>query len=373
MRNRFLAVEAQHNQLDNTVWSKEMLAEKYEDVFIKLWDDLRKTDDEFEILQAFPFTELTLETPASPQEVEHGIKWTRYGSPAQKMAPDQWRQFLAERKKDGYRIEQTEWRQPQFDFYPDSPAQSVMNEYPEHQRMRAKMAFGNRMYFASDKGFRQRPAGDQVARSGWSWGATSFDFDNDGDLDIYVVNGHKSRETARDYERQFWRHYIYAASSKHDPVMDIYFQSMGSKLEIGYLMGLASELDCRNVVADDLDADGKPDLLMTTFEVWPREQQGLHLFQNRWTETGNWIGVRLREHGAGYSPVGAKVTVVAAGKKQSRQFVTGDSHRSQQANTAHFGLGKSSRVDSIEVRWPNGVINRVSNPGINRYYDLTPK
>jgi len=260
------------------------------------------------------------------------------------------------------------------------------------------MAFGNRMFFASDKGFRQSSASEQVARSGWSWGATSFDFDNDGDLDIYVVNGHKSRETARDYERQFWRHDIYAASSKHDPVMDIYFQSMGSKLygagysyggyeknrlflnrsgksflEIGYLMGLASELDCRNVVADDLDADGKPDLLMTTFEVWPREQQGLHLFQNRGTATGNWIGIRLREHGAGYSPVGAKVTVAAGGKKQNRHFVTGDSYRSQHANTAHFGLGEVASVDSIEVRWPNGFTNLVSNPGINRYHDISPK
>ena len=264
--------------------------------------------------------------------------------------------------------------------------------------MRPKMAFGNRMYFASDKGFSQRPASDQVARSGWSWGVTSFDFDNDGDLDIYIVNGHKSRETARDYERQFWRHDIYATSSKHDPVMDIYFQSVGSRLygagysyggyeknrlflnrsgksfvEIGYLMGLASELDCRNVVADDLDADGKPDLLMTTFEVWPRDQQGIHLFQNRWAETGNWIGVRLREGGAGYSPVGAKVTVAAAGKKQSRQFVTGDSYRSQHANTAHFGLGNAASVDSIEVRWPNGVTNRISNSSINRYHDITPK
>ena len=171
------------------------------------------------------------------------------------------------------------------------------------------MAYGNRMYLARADKFEQTQLSDQVARSGWSWGATSFDFDNDGDLDIYIVNGHKSRPSARDYETQFWRHDIYAASSRLDPALDLYFkstadkfygagqsyggyeknrlfmnESAGSFLEIGYFMGVSAEEDCRNLVSDDLDGDGKLDLLLTTFEEWPQKRQGLHILQNRFSQ-----------------------------------------------------------------------------------------
>ena len=269
--------------------------------------------------------------------------------------------------------------------------------FPDNKTRRSRMAYGNRMYLARADKFEQTQLSDQVARSGWSWGATSFDFDNDGDLDIYIVNGHKSRPSARDYETQFWRHDIYAASSRLDPALDLYFkstadkfygagqsyggyeknrlfmnESAGSFLEIGYFMGVSAEEDCRNLVSDDLDGDGKLDLLLTTFEEWPEKRQGLHILQNRWSQSGNWIGVRLREKGGGSSPVGAKITLDTPAGKQIRRLVTGDSYRSQHANTAHFGLGVETNVNSIEVRWPNGRTKRVIYPAINRYHEISP-
>jgi len=269
--------------------------------------------------------------------------------------------------------------------------------FPETRIRRSKMGYGNRMYFARGERFQQTQLSDQVARSGWSWGATSFDFDNDGDLDIYIVNGHKSRPSARDYENQFWRHDIYAANSSLDPALDLYFKSTAEKLygagqsyggyeknslfmnesnksflEVGYLMGVSAEEDCRNVVSDDLDGDGQFDLLLTTFEEWPVKRQGLHILQNRWPQNGNWIGVNLRENAQGYSPVGAKITLTTPRGKQIRRVVTGDSYRSQHANTVHFGLGNQTNINSIEVRWPNGRTNQVLNPAINRYHEIRP-
>ena len=268
----------------------------------------------------------------------------------------------------------------------------------ENQGRRSRMGHGNRMYFSDGDRFRQTSLSGQVAGSGWSWGATSFDFDNDGDLDVYIVNGHKSRQSVKDYETQFWRHDIYVATSRLHPVIDLYFRSTAERLygagwsyggheknrlflnesgkaflEAGYLMGVSAEEDCRNVVSDDLDGDGKLDLILTTFEEWPEAKQGLHILQNRATDVGNWVEVQLREGGPGYSPIGARITIETTGGRQFRQIVTGDSYRSQHANTAHFGLGKETNINSIEVRWLNGRVRKIFNPAINRSHAVRPE
>jgi enediyne biosynthesis protein E4 len=270
-------------------------------------------------------------------------------------------------------------------------------EFPGHQARRLDMAYGNRLYLGADSGFIQTRMSDQIARSGWSWGVSSFDFDNNGLLDVYIVNGHKSRLSARDYESQFWRHDIYAATSEHDPVLDLYFratatrlyglgysyggyeknhfflnQSGQSFLEAAYLFGLASERDCRNLVSDDLDGDGRMDLIFTVYEEWPRPLQELHVFRNQLPSPGNWIGVQLREHGNGFSPVGATIILKTGQGSQTRQMVTGDSYRSQHASTAHFGLGNLEVVEQLEIRWPNGVSSFLEDPGINRYHQVRP-
>lgn len=68
----------------------------------------------------------------------------------------------------------------------------------EIEQHRGEMAYGNRMYLREAGGFIASPINDQVARTGWSWGTSSFDFDNRADPDIYVANGYRSGKTSQD-------------------------------------------------------------------------------------------------------------------------------------------------------------------------------
>jgi hypothetical protein len=144
-----------------------------------------------------------------------------------------------------------------------------------------------------------------------------------------------------------------------------------SFVEIGHLAGVALEQDSRNVVAADLDGDGRVDLLVTTFEAWPQVTQTLQVYKNGLNHAGHWIGFRFREQGRGKSPVGARVTIQCPqGHGITRQIVTGDSHRSQHANAVHFGLGAAERVESVEIRWADGPALTLSQLAVDRYYEI---
>ena len=275
-------------------------------------------------------------------------------------------------------------------------------DLPDPQRMRGALAYGNRMYLS-----RSVPVGTtrfaapsfkaSVAHTGWSWGTTSLDFDNDGDPDLYVASGHISGRTALDYCTDFWRHDVYLGSAEPDPDLEAYFRwalgalsrgeiswngfehdallmNDGGKdfFEVGFPMGVAFEFDARGVVSDDLDGDGRLDLIVTEQRTAQlrTERQVLHVIQNKLPATGHWIGIRLREEGGGFSPIGAKVTVKSDRGRQVGQIVTGDSFLSQHSTTLHFGLGEIDRVEWVEVRWVNGTVKRFPNPRIDRYHSV---
>lgn len=264
------------------------------------------------------------------------------------------------------------------------------------QAMRSQVMFGNRLYMARHQGgFEQTAASDSIARSGWAWGCSAADFDNDGFPDVYIANGLESRQSVRDYESEYWLHDLYVGNSQVEPVAYLYFktkfgrtrgrgQSYGgyeknrlflnqkgaSFIEIGHLMGVALEQDSRNVVSDDLDGDGRMDLVVTSFEQWPEAKQTLRVYENGMKEGGNWVGFRFREESGGGSPIGVRVVLHYSGHSAVRQIVTGDSYRSQHANTVHFGLGAATRVDSAEILWPNGEKATIREPALNRYHPI---
>jgi len=267
----------------------------------------------------------------------------------------------------------------------------------EINNMRMPMGYGNRMYLASAEGtYRQPEFIEQVNRSGWSWGMSTFDFDSDGAQDIYIANGNYSMETCEDYCSVFWTQDIYSGNSENNPALENLFSNtrlnFGTEakggwnpyeknvlfmnldgdgfINVSFLMGAAFAYDSRTVVTDDLDNDGRPDLIVTSVD-WMKQTRDLHVYQNLWPTKNNWLGVRLPE-GKGFSPFGAKVAVVSDSGKQIQSLVTGDSHLAQHSLQKHFGLGEDNTVKYFEVLWPDGRTTRVNNPAINQYHVVTP-
>jgi hypothetical protein len=264
------------------------------------------------------------------------------------------------------------------------------DDVPEMQEMRMRMAFGNRMYLARDEGWREPDFADQVARTGWSWGTTAFDFDNDGAPDLFVANGNESGESTKDYCVNFWTNDIYAGTSEPNEALDSLFAEKTTGLATGkeswdgyqknqllinrqgqgfvniaFLMGVADEFDSRSAVSDDIDRDGRVDLLV--IENHGAEGEVLHIYRNRLETENHWIGIRLRDE-RGRSPIGASVTVRTPERSHVGRVVTGETLMGQHATTLHFGLGRSEEVESIEVRWIDGTTRVIRAPQIDRYH-----
>jgi hypothetical protein len=256
------------------------------------------------------------------------------------------------------------------------------------------------MYLAGSGGVFTQPAfNDLVARTGWSWGCTALDFDCDGDPDIYVANGHFSGASAKDYCTRFWCHDIYTTGPVPDMVLkELYDSTMDAALKtdtswdgfqhnnllmnaggsafvnVAFLMGVDYVQDSRCAASEDLNQDGKPDLILTA--LTPRLKEGmieesLIIAINRFPEPNNWIGVKLADDSPHCSPIGATVTVRSGGRKQVARVVTGDSYSSQHGMTKHFGLGKAASVESIEIEWADGARQRLEAPAINQYHTVT--
>lgn len=264
---------------------------------------------------------------------------------------------------------------------------------------REAMTYGNRLFLsdASNPGSLisvEDPSLKALAETGWSWGAGWADFANDRRSELVVAAGHETQASVLDYERQFWRHDIDVGTSTHDPVADFYFRSATGRrraaqasyggwqhnsfvfqagtndwVEAGWLLGLTVPADCRNLLVDDIDGDGRLDVVMLTEESWPISQRRLLVFHNEFPTSGHWIGVRLDSKQS--SAIGARVVVEDSAGLQARWIVAGDGYRSQSAPMAHFGLG-TNELRSVTVYWANGRSTRLEHPLIDHWQSVSP-
>ncbi|MBU6400885.1 MAG: VCBS repeat-containing protein [Verrucomicrobia bacterium] len=284
----------------------------------------------------------------------------------------------------------------------DSPTASRLDAlglrrpgFPGYATARTAMTYGNRLFLGTPQGLRLAPFADQLAHAGWSWSVSLVDFDNDGDLDVAIANGHETRPGVQDYERQFWRHDLFVANSSNNPVAAAYFASAAARrlarqasyggwqnnafflnlggnafAEAAFLLGVALPEDSQNLVSDDLDGDGRPDLIVTSFGSWPERRRRLRIFHNVTPDAGHWIGFRFDS--AARPWVGARVRVETARGAQTRWLVTGDAYRSQHAATAHFGLGADREVSQAEVFWLDGSRTVLLAPAVDQWHAVAP-
>ena len=269
----------------------------------------------------------------------------------------------------------------------------VRKDFETYARMRAPMTFGNRLLLGQPGGgFRQSRLAAKIARTGWAWGSAAEDFDNDGDLDLFVANGHLSGKSARDYCTTYWCHDVYEGNSNANALLKTFFNRQFQDgighaiswngyehnafflnkgtgedfLGAAFLLGVAGEFDSRAVLPDDLDGDGRVDLLVVEYDTKAFGQR-IHVLRNEWPLSGNWIGVLPKG-----KAIGAKATVKSGERSWTRSLATGDSYTAQKANVIRFGLGDAKVVDYLEVRWPDGKVSRLTKPAVNQYHSMEP-
>ncbi len=189
------------------------------------------------------------------------------------------------------------------------------------------------------------------------WGTGFLDYDNDGWLDLFVANGHVYPQVDRFDWGMTWAQRPLLFRNHEGTRFDAVAPATGS--------GLAVVQPGRGAAFGDLDHDGRIDIVINNHDQPPT------LLRNV-APAGHWISVALASDGRGPgTAIGAVVTLEAGARRWRRDVISGDSYGSQSDFRAHFGLGETSRVDRIVVRWPDGSREMFTVPGIDRSVTLT--
>lgn len=189
-----------------------------------------------------------------------------------------------------------------------------------------------------------------------AFGCFFFDYNLDGFLDIYVLNGHVENEINRVQQR------VTYAQPPH------LFENLGGRdfKEVTSQMGaaFAAPRVGRGAAYGDYDNDGDLDLLISTCGG------PVKLFRNEGGNRNHWVTFRLVGSRSNRSGIGATVHLQAGGLTQTGVVKSGSSYLSQSQLRLTFGLGKAARIDRIEVRWPSGQRQGFSDVSPNRIYTL---
>lgn len=196
--------------------------------------------------------------------------------------------------------------------------------------------------------------------SGWS--PLAQDFDSDGRLDLWVANAAFTR-SYRDLATIGGR----GLPERIHPQFDLYFQGDGRGFRaLGLEQTKVAEATMvfGATATADFDGDGRLDVLETI--GFPMRVQ---LLRNT-GPNGHWVRARLKGKGPNVDGIGATVTMVAGGRKTTRYLQRMHGTNGSSWPIVHFGLGDATSVERLEVRWPDGVNQTVSAPGVDAMVEI---
>jgi len=190
-----------------------------------------------------------------------------------------------------------------------------------------------------------------------TFGVFFFDYDLDGLPDIFAANGHIEEEIGRVQPRV---HYRQAPLVFHN-LGGGKFAPVTAKLG----PDLGKPLVARGAVYGDIDHDGDLDVLVTTNGGPP------HLYRNDGGNRNHWLSVRTVGTKSNRDGIGAVVRVTTAAGRQWQMVRSGSSYCSQSDLAVTFGLGRESRVATLEIDWPSGARQVLQNVPADQFLTVT--
>jgi enediyne biosynthesis protein E4 len=210
----------------------------------------------------------------------------------------------------------------------------------------SRLGYGSLYIGSTNKAFT-----DQMLASGLGqltaqyvgWGSNFLDFDNDGDLDIFVANGDA--------------HHLVGWES-------LLLENNGDgKFTDGANRGGAyfrTKIRARGSVILDYNNDGRMDIVVTAIG------DRAFLLRNRDPSPAHWLTLDLQGVRGNRDGFGARITISAGGKSQYTEARCPAAFLGQSDRRVHFGLGQSQRVERLEIRWPSGTVQTLENVPVDQ-------
>jgi enediyne biosynthesis protein E4 len=176
------------------------------------------------------------------------------------------------------------------------------------------------------------------------WGIAFVDVDDDGWPDLVIGNGHVYPEVQG---QGLGDEYLQPTVLYHN-LGNAKFRDVTAEAGPAF----QTPRSARGLAVGDLDGSGRQEIVIINMNALPS------ILKNT-TPTGHYLNVVLEPTESNRSGIGGRVTVNAGGRKRIAEVMGGNSFYSQHSSTLHFGLGTTSKVDGVEIRWPNGKTQTV--------------
>jgi hypothetical protein len=190
------------------------------------------------------------------------------------------------------------------------------------------------------------------------WGLKFFDYDNDGNLDLFLCNGHPDDGVEKRVEHVTYREPLLLFRNTPNGFKNV-------SLESGPIF--AKPLAARGMALGDFDNDGSVDVLIATNNGAPV------LLRNNAGRQNHWLGLRLIGRKSNIDAVGAKITYSSGNLQRTHTKVGGGSYLSAHDPRIVLGIGQRTKIDWLEIQWPqpSGAKERFTELALDRYITIT--
>jgi enediyne biosynthesis protein E4 len=186
------------------------------------------------------------------------------------------------------------------------------------------------------------------------WGLKFFDYDNDGNIDLFLANGHPDDMIQ-----------MYSTQVKYEEPLLLFHNDGRRMTNISDKAGpvFSKSFPARGLAVGDFNNDGRLDVLVASNGKPPT------LLRNNAGKENHWVGLKLQGEKCNHDAIGALITWSADGVKKSKLKNSGGSYLSSHDAREVIGIGKASRLDWLEIKWPapSGRVEKLTNVPLDKY------